>query len=355
MKIGLSRGGAGSTHLNWWQDLVGIPGINDFQQLTQKIWASFKLPPVQRVKPRVLTMTIQHHQPPSASAGGNYLPPPNLMFPSQDFREGQSQKTLAYAQALQYWVEKANPLTHSWPHLLVRCVQELRKVMEPYVAFSNDAIQERSLEERTWAPIPVETQAVPTEEPTEELAPAEVSIEGASPQRSPQRNKPCRNIYRRGHSHRRAHQRDDPCSGIYRGGSPYGGAQWGTGYPYSHGQWADWRARCSPCAAWGERKGEVPHSNLPGWTEVMHPSQTMITAGQAPLTISKLRQQHHSQRVGRRRAKECRGPCRRNMIHHHQSPWCPYQRFHCPQASRGFQPACWGIHPLWLPLRLPQN
>ena len=32
------------------------------------------------------------------------------MFPSQDFREGQSQKTLAYVQALQYWAEKANPL-----------------------------------------------------------------------------------------------------------------------------------------------------------------------------------------------------------------------------------------------------
>ena len=31
------------------------------------------------------------------------------MFPSQDFREGQSEKTLAYAQTLQYWAEKANP------------------------------------------------------------------------------------------------------------------------------------------------------------------------------------------------------------------------------------------------------
>ena len=30
------------------------------------------------------------------------------MFPSQDFREEQSQKTLAYMQALKYWVEKAS-------------------------------------------------------------------------------------------------------------------------------------------------------------------------------------------------------------------------------------------------------
>ena len=75
---------------------------------------------------------------------------PNV--PSQDFREGQSQKTLAYAQTLQYWAEKGNPPTPGRPHLLVRCVQELRKVMEPYVAFSDKASlegatpQERYLE-----------------------------------------------------------------------------------------------------------------------------------------------------------------------------------------------------------------
>ena len=29
---------------HWWQELVGIPGINDFWELGQKIRASFKLP-----------------------------------------------------------------------------------------------------------------------------------------------------------------------------------------------------------------------------------------------------------------------------------------------------------------------
>ena len=38
-----------------------------------------------------------------------FLPPLNPMFPSQDFREGQSQKTLAYAQALQYLETQAAP------------------------------------------------------------------------------------------------------------------------------------------------------------------------------------------------------------------------------------------------------
>ena len=63
--------------------------------------------------------------------------------------------------------------------------------MEPYVAFSNDAIlegatpQETSPEGQTWVPIPVETQAAPTEEPTKELAPAEVSTKEATPTEDP--------------------------------------------------------------------------------------------------------------------------------------------------------------------------
>ena len=31
-----------------------------------------------------------------------------------------------------------------------------------------------------------------------------------------------------------------------------------------------------------KEKGELPHSGFPGWTEVLHPSQTMTPAGQAP-------------------------------------------------------------------------
>ena len=56
------------------------------------------------------------------------------------------------AQALQYWAGKGNRLMPGQPCLLARCVQELRRVREPYVAFSDDAIlegatpQERSLE-----------------------------------------------------------------------------------------------------------------------------------------------------------------------------------------------------------------
>ena len=111
--------------------------------------------------------------------------------PCQDIREGQSQKTLAYAQALQYWMEKSNPLMPGQPCLLVRCVLELQRVMQPYVAFSNDAVlegakpQERSLEGQTQATIPVKTQLAPTKESAKELSPAEVPTEEPAPAEEP--------------------------------------------------------------------------------------------------------------------------------------------------------------------------
>ena len=52
------------------------------------------------------------------------------------------QKTLAYAQALRYWAEKANPPMPGQPCLLVGCVPELRWEMKPYVTFMDDAVLE---------------------------------------------------------------------------------------------------------------------------------------------------------------------------------------------------------------------
>ena len=47
---------------------------------------------------------------------------------------------VAYAQALQFWVEKANLTTQSQPCLLVGSVLELREVMKCYISFPNDAV-----------------------------------------------------------------------------------------------------------------------------------------------------------------------------------------------------------------------
>ena len=60
-----------------------------------------------------------------------------------------------------------------------------------------------------------------------------------------------------------------------------------------------------------EEKREVPHSDFPGWVEVLHPAQLVTPSGWTPLILGKLRQCCHSQNSGGRRAqhwqaKECK-------------------------------------------------
>ena len=126
---------------DWWQEIVGIPGINNFWELTQKIRASFELP---QVKSEAQVVENNYLAPPAPKCiqWKDFLPPPNPIFPCQD------------------WAEKSNVPMPGQPHLLVGCVLELRRAMEPYVAFSDDAIlegatpQERSLEGQTRALFP---------------------------------------------------------------------------------------------------------------------------------------------------------------------------------------------------------
>ena len=94
-------------------------------------------------------------------------------------------------QALQYWAEKAKTPIPGQPCLLAGCVLELRRVMESYMSFSDDAILdgaaslEGSVEDVTGVPIP--RGALPTsidtptkEEPTEGPTPMEVGTKEAA-------------------------------------------------------------------------------------------------------------------------------------------------------------------------------
>ena len=182
MKSGLS-GGWWQVHTpNWWWELVGILGINDFQELAWKIRVFFEIPWA-RNKAQDVDNNYLAPPAPKSICQKEFMPLQNLTFPSQDFREGQSQKTLVYMQALQYWVEKASLPKLGQPHLLVKCVQELRHVMEPYVTFTDDAVLEgaapweRFPEGQPQAPTPVETLAAPS---TKELESTQV-MESAVP------------------------------------------------------------------------------------------------------------------------------------------------------------------------------
>ena len=47
---------------------------------------------------------------------------------------------VAYAQALQFWVEKANLPTEGQPHLLVGSIVELREEMKCYISFTDEDV-----------------------------------------------------------------------------------------------------------------------------------------------------------------------------------------------------------------------
>ena len=123
----------------WWLELAKIPDVDDHQELAQKVQVSFEL--LQQISewhgvenylqaPLALPCICQR----------DFLPQPDPKFACQDIRESQLEKVVAYAQALQFWVEKADPPTHGQPHLLAGIILELREAMECYISFPDDAI-----------------------------------------------------------------------------------------------------------------------------------------------------------------------------------------------------------------------
>ena len=122
----------------WWLELAKIPGMDNHQELAWKVRASFELP--QQISEQH-GMENYHQTPlaPLCICWKDFLQQPDSKFACQDIRELQLQKTMAYAQALQFWVEKANLPTQGQPHLLAGSILELREAMECYVSFP-DAI-----------------------------------------------------------------------------------------------------------------------------------------------------------------------------------------------------------------------
>ena len=123
----------------WWQELGNFPEIDNHQELARKVWASFKLPWQIREQHGV----ENYYQAPLASlciCQKSFLPQPDPKFACQDIRESQLEKTVAYAQALQFWAEKANLPTQGQPCLLEGSVLELREEMKHYVSFPDEAV-----------------------------------------------------------------------------------------------------------------------------------------------------------------------------------------------------------------------
>ena len=127
-----------STPSCWWE-LGKIPDVDNVQELAQKIQASFELP---QWMSKIYDIENYYLAPPAPNClhQKDFLSLLDPRFPCQDIQEEQVKKTIAYAQVLQYWAERANPPMPGQPHLLVRSVLELHETMEGYVSFSNDVV-----------------------------------------------------------------------------------------------------------------------------------------------------------------------------------------------------------------------
>ena len=87
-------------------------------------------------------MKNDHQAPPAllCLCQKNFLLPLDSIFAYQDIWEIQCEKMVAYAQALQFWAEKADLPTGGKPHLLAGSIVELREEMKCYISFSDEDV-----------------------------------------------------------------------------------------------------------------------------------------------------------------------------------------------------------------------
>ena len=120
----------------------------------------------------------------------NFLPPPDSIFACQDIWEIQCEKMVAYAHALQFWVEKFNPPTKGKPCLLVESMIKLQKEMECYLSFSDEDVLKGIAPPEETSIIPPEevtpqsTQPTPAGNPTKEAA-VDMTVQSTAEKRPP--------------------------------------------------------------------------------------------------------------------------------------------------------------------------
>ena len=97
----------------WWWELIGMLGITNFWELSQKIRASFELPLVRSEAQDVENDYLA----PLASKciwGKDFLWTPNPIFPCQDIREGAIPKNFGLCPSPAVLGREVQP-TYTWP------------------------------------------------------------------------------------------------------------------------------------------------------------------------------------------------------------------------------------------------
>ena len=101
---------------DWWRELLALLGVPNCKKLAWQIWASFSHP---RRAMEMEEMKYHCHAPPAppcVSSETISCCTPSTIFACRDIQEVWREKTIAYAHALQYWVEKSNLPTGGQPH-----------------------------------------------------------------------------------------------------------------------------------------------------------------------------------------------------------------------------------------------
>ena len=69
-----------------------------------------------------------------------FMPPAQSIYACRDIREIPWEKAVAYARALQHWVEEINLPAGGGLHLLAKSVKELREEVKWYLSFSDEEV-----------------------------------------------------------------------------------------------------------------------------------------------------------------------------------------------------------------------
>ena len=121
---------------DWWRQLLALVGVPDCKKLARQIWVSFSHP--RRAK-EMKEMKYHCHAPPAPLCllQDHFLPPPITIFACRDIWEVWREKTIVYACAIQYWVEKSNLPAGGQPCWLAESAKELREEMRCYLFFTD--------------------------------------------------------------------------------------------------------------------------------------------------------------------------------------------------------------------------
>ena len=134
-------------------------------------------------------------------------------------------------------------------------------------------------EELASTEVPTE-EAAPAEEPTEEMAPTEEPPEEAAPTEASAKEADPTKV---------TTKEADPTEVTTKEVAPMEEPTEELTAPTATASMPAGKPNIPPVQHEEKGKGEFPHSGFPGWTEVLHPTQSATSARQTPLTPGELR------------------------------------------------------------------